>query len=60
MTYSSSQIEGKCLESFSEPHHEGKSFPGVFSGLHHFSTHEELPQVFSPVKESHPSGITYF
>lgn len=55
MTNSSSQIEGKCLKSLSETNQNGNNFAGVFQGLHHFSTYEELPQVFGPsIKEIYP------
>lgn len=54
-TFSSSQIEGKCLRNLSETHEQGRAFPGVFNGIHHFNTHEELPQVFAPSsKDMHP------
>lgn len=51
-SFSSSQIEGKCLRKLSDVKDEEKSKDiGLLRGLNHFGTHEELPQIFGPIKE---------
>lgn len=51
MTFSSSQIEGRCLGDLSEYKNENKVSETLNSGsINHLNTNEELTSVFQPMR----------